>query len=90
MEPDAVIRIGREALLLTMLLSAVPVLATMVVGLVISLVQATVQLQEQTLTQVPKIVVVYVVLMAGGTWMLSLLLQFAESMLLGIGVVGRG
>ena len=72
MEPDAVIRIGREALLLTMLLSAVPVLATMVVGLVISLVQATVQLQEQTLTQVPKIVVVYVVLMAGGTWMLSL------------------
>lgn len=89
MEPDTVIRIGREALLLTMILSALPVLSTMLVGLVISLVQATIQLQEQTLSQVPKIIVVYVVLMAGGMWMLSLLMQFAVQMLEGIGSVGR-
>lgn len=90
MEPDTVIRIGREALLLTMILSALPVLSTMVVGLVISLVQATIQLQEQTLSQVPKIIVVYVVLMAGGMWMLAQLMQFAVMMLQGIGDVGRG
>jgi len=89
MEPDTVIRIGREALLLTMILSALPVLSTMVVGLVISLVQATIQLQEQTLSQVPKIIVVYVVLMAGGMWMLAQLMQFAVMMLEGIGSVGR-
>lgn len=89
MEAETVIRIGREALLLTMLLSALPVLATMVVGLIISLIQATVQLQEQTLSQVPKIVVVYVVLMAGGMWMLAQLMQFAILMFEGIGRVGR-
>ena len=87
MEPEAAIRIGREALLLAIVLSAIPVIGAMVVGLVISLFQAATQIQEQTLTQVPKIVVVYGVLMAGGMWMLTQLLTFSAQLFSAIGSV---
>lgn len=87
MEPEAAIRIGREALLLAIVLSAIPVIGAMIVGLVISLFQAATQIQEQTLTQVPKIVVVYGVLMAGGMWMLTQLLTFSAQLFTAIGSV---
>lgn len=87
MEPEAAIRVGREALLLAIVLSAIPVIGAMIVGLVISLFQAATQIQEQTLTQVPKIIVVYGVLMAGGMWMLTQLLTFAAQLFTAIGTV---
>ncbi len=87
MDPEVAIRIGRDALQLAIVLSALPVLASMVVGLVISLFQAATQIQEQTLTQVPKIVVTYGVLIAAGMWMLQGLIQFAAKMLTMIGSV---
>ncbi|MBI4237057.1 MAG: flagellar biosynthesis protein FliQ [Deltaproteobacteria bacterium] len=55
---DFFIEAASKALWLTLLLSAGPVLAAMVVGLVISILQATTQIQEQTLTFVPKLVVI--------------------------------
>lgn len=82
MEPSAAIQIGRDALLLAIVLSSLPVLAAMVIGLVVSLVQAATQIQEQTLAQVPKIVVTYAVLMAAGMWMIVQLIEFARKMLL--------
>jgi flagellar biosynthetic protein FliQ len=84
MTPDTVLRIGRETLLLTLLLSALPVLAAMLVGLIISLFQAATQIQEQTLTIVPKIIVVFVVLSISGLWMLQQLVQFSTVLLEGI------
>ncbi len=81
MEPDVALRIGREALLLTLLITAPPVLAAMFVGLVVSLFQAATQLQEQTLTFVPKLVAVFVVLAITGMWMISLLMRFSTSIL---------
>ena len=87
MEPETAIRIGRDALLLSIILSSLPVMAAMVVGLVVSLVQAATQIQEQTLAQVPKIVVTYGVLMAAGMWMLMQLIEFARNMLSMISVV---
>lgn len=82
MEPSTAIQIGRDALLLAIVLSSLPVLAAMVIGLVVSLVQAATQIQEQTLAQVPKIVVTYAVLMAAGMWMIVQLIEFARKMLL--------
>ncbi|HEY7120817.1 MAG TPA: flagellar biosynthesis protein FliQ [Tepidisphaeraceae bacterium] len=89
MDSDAVLHIGREALLLTLVLSALPVLAAMLVGLLVSLFQAATQIQEQTLTFVPKIIATFVVLAIGGAWMLQQLTQFSILLIESISEVGR-
>ena len=81
MEPDVVVRIGREALLVGICVCAPPVLAAMAIGLLVSLLQAATQVQEQTLTFVPKLIVVCVVLAVLGIWMLGQLTQFAAALL---------
>jgi flagellar biosynthetic protein FliQ len=80
MDAESVLHIGREALLLVLILSAAPVLTAMVVGLVISLIQAATQVQEQTLTFVPKIVAAFLALAIAGTWMLGQIVQFASAL----------
>ena len=80
MDAESVLHIGREALLLVLILSAAPVLTAMVVGLVISLIQAATQVQEQTLTFVPKIVAAFLALAIAGTWMLTQIVQFATAL----------
>ena len=55
MSPEMIVRIMREGLLMVLLLSGGPMLASMLVGLVVSLLQATTQIQEQTLSYVPKL-----------------------------------
>ena len=63
---DWLVRIAREGLYLAVLVSAPAVLASLVVGLVVSLFQATTQIQEQTLTFVPKLVGVVAILAISG------------------------
>lgn len=75
------IGISKEALFLTLILTAPPVLAAMVVGLVISILQATTQIQEQTLTFVPKLVTVIMALAFLGPQMLEQLVTFASRLL---------
>lgn len=72
---------AQQALFLVLLLSAPPVLAAMVVGLAISLLQATTQIQEQTLTFVPKMVVVILVLVFFGSMGMNQLVGFTKSLL---------
>ena len=81
MEPHGVVRIGREALMVGLCVFAPPVLAAMAIGLLVSLLQAATQVQEQTLTFVPKLIVVCVVLAVLGIWMLGQLTQFAAALL---------
>ncbi|HSI35017.1 MAG: flagellar biosynthesis protein FliQ [Phycisphaerae bacterium] len=88
MDGDVVLRIGREALVLTLILSAIPVLAAMVVGLIISLFQAATQIQEQTLTFVPKIVVTFAAIAIAGPWMLQQLIAFCVPLFEEIALVG--
>ena len=68
--------ITREALYLTLIASALPILISLIVGFMISLFQATTQIQEQTLTFAPKILVVFGVLAAAGPWIGHQLLAF--------------
>ena len=89
MDADTVLRIGREALLLVLILSAGPVLAAMAVGLIVSLIQASTQIQEQTLSFVPKIVATYAVIALAGLWILQQLIQFATVLFDSIGMLGR-
>jgi flagellar biosynthesis protein FliQ len=78
---EMIIRIVREALLLVLLISAAPMLASMLVGFVVSVFQATTQIQEQTLSYVPKLVAVFLTLAIMGPWMLAQALRFAKVIL---------
>lgn len=71
------VSLAGEALWLILLLSLPPLLASLVVGLVISLLQALTQVQEQTLTFVPKIIATILVLIITAGWMLDTLREFA-------------
>jgi flagellar biosynthetic protein FliQ len=75
--PEAIIRILREALVLVLLLSAPPMLGGMIVGFLISVFQATTQIQEQTLSYVPKLVTVFVALAIAGPWIIAQAVRFA-------------
>jgi flagellar biosynthesis protein FliQ len=78
---ELIIRITREALILVLLLSGGPMLASMLVGFVVSLFQATTQIQEQTLSYVPKLVAVLVTMIVIGPWMLVQAVLFARNLL---------
>ncbi len=75
------ITISQQSLYLVLILSAPAVLVAMVVGLLISLVQATTQVQEQTLTFVPKLVAVMVMLALTGPWLMVQLISFTQNVL---------
>lgn len=77
--PEYFIGIAKQTLFLSLVLTGPPVMAAMLVGLTISILQATTQIQEQTLTFVPKLFTVVAVLALAGPWMLAQLVAFASS-----------
>lgn len=81
MESQLALRIGQEALWMVLLVSA-PVLGlSLLVGLVVSIFQATTQLNEQTLAFVPKIVAVLAAALVFGPWMMTTLVNYASRLL---------
>jgi flagellar biosynthetic protein FliQ len=74
---DMFTRLASEGLWLVLILSLLPLLASLIVGLVVSLFQALTQIQEQTLTFVPKIIATILVLMITAGWMMDTLREFA-------------
>lgn len=79
-----VIAIGKEALQTVLLVAAPPLGLGLLVGLIISIFQATTQIQEQTLTFIPKIVAVLVSIVIFGPWMLRVIISFTESIYLNL------
>ena len=77
MTPQMVVSIGREALMLTLMISAPMLLFGLVIGLIISIFQAVTQIQEMTLTFVPKILAVAIALLIFLPWMINKLTDFA-------------
>ena len=80
MTPDSVIDIAQEALYVTALLAAPMLLTALGVGLVIGMVQAATQIQEMTLSFIPKLIGVAVALIVAGHWMISLVVNFTEEL----------
>jgi flagellar biosynthetic protein FliQ len=72
----AVMELGRNAIAVTLMLSAPMLLAALVVGLVISIVQAITQINEVTLSFVPKILAVFGALALAGPWLMSTMLSY--------------
>ena len=78
---DIVLRVIREGLLLVIVLSAPPLLASLVLGLLIGVFQAATQIQDQTVSFVPKLLVVIVVLAALGPLLGAQLLRFTQTVM---------
>ena len=81
MTPEIIMTIARETLLTSMLLAAPPLIIGLLVGIVISVFQTVTQIQEQTLTFVPKLIAIFLALLIFGPWMLKLLLEFSINIL---------
>jgi len=80
MTPELVIYIGREAVYTVLLIAGPLLIGSILIGLTISIFQATTQIQEQTLTFVPKIVGVFIMIVVFGPWMLNILLAFTQNL----------
>ena len=80
MTDTAVLEIALQAILIAAKLCAPILLVTLAVGFGISLLQAVTQIQEVTLTFVPKLVAVAVVIMVAGNWMLSEMVGFTSDL----------
>jgi flagellar biosynthesis protein FliQ len=77
---DILVRLTREGLLLALVLSAPVVLSALLVGLFVSVVQATTQIQEQTLSFAPKLVAVMLALAITGPWIGAQLVRFTTAL----------
>ncbi len=78
MNPQMVVSIGREALILMLMISGPMLLFALVVGVSIALFQAVTQIQEMTLTFVPKILAVATALLVFLPWMINMLTDFTR------------
>lgn len=88
MEQSQIMEVGSQAMWVTLEI-ALPVLGvSLIVGLLVSIFQAVTQLQEPTLTFIPKILAVVVVIVVAGPWMMNTLLSFTIDLWSGISMVG--
>jgi flagellar biosynthetic protein FliQ len=80
MSPDILVEVGRKAIWITLMISAPMLLTGMFVGLVISILQSVTQIQEITLTFVPKILAVFIVFLIAIPWISSVLIVFTQDL----------
>jgi flagellar biosynthetic protein FliQ len=89
MTPETVMTMGRTAMEVTLMVSAPLLLVALVVGLIISIFQAATQINEATLSFIPKLIAVFVALVVAGPWMLSTMLDYMRQVFTGIpGMIG--
>jgi flagellar biosynthetic protein FliQ len=89
MTPDTVLTIVEQALEMGVLLSAPMLGAALVTGLLVSLFQAATQINEMTLSFIPKLLVLVLVLIVAGPWMVNLMVDYMQRLFAGIpGMIG--
>ncbi len=89
MSENMVMSIVKEGLYTSMIVAGPILILTLLIGLIISIIQATTQIQEQTLTFLPKLIVAGLVLAVGGNWMLNELIKFTNKIMNMISVINR-
>lgn len=82
MSPDYAVQVGRDALLMVMLVSAPMLGLGLLVGILVSIFQATTSIQEQTLVFIPKIIAIFVAILLFGPWIMSILVDYTRSIFL--------
>ncbi len=89
MTPETIMSIARHALEVTLLLSMPLLLAALIIGLVVGIFQAATQINESTLSFIPKLVGVALALMVAGPWMLQVITGYTRELFISIpGLLG--
>lgn len=78
MTPETVITIGQQAVEMTLMLSAPLLLSALVIGLVVSIFQAATQINEMTLSFIPKLLGIFLVLIFAGPWMVNMMVDYIQ------------
>ncbi len=78
MTPQTVLTIGQNAIEMTLMVSAPLLIAALAIGLLISIFQAATQINEATLSFIPKLVAIFVVMVIAGPWMLQMLIDYIQ------------
>jgi flagellar biosynthetic protein FliQ len=81
MTPEIIMSMGRQAIEVTLMVATPLLLVTLVIGLIVSIFQAATQINETTLSFIPKLVGIFITLIIGGSWMLSVLTDYLRSVL---------
>ncbi|OJW92683.1 flagellar biosynthesis protein FliQ [Thiobacillus sp. 65-1402] len=89
MTPESVMTIGRTALETTILVASPVLLVTLVVGLLIAVFQAATQINDASLSFIPKVIAVLVTFAIAGPWMLTVMTDYMRRVLTGLpGIIG--
>ena len=89
MTPESVMTMGRTAMEVTLMVAAPMLLVALIIGLIVSIFQATTQINEATLSFIPKLVGIFVALIVAGPWMLSVMLDYMRNVFNSIpGLIG--
>ncbi len=80
MTEELIIKLGQDALKTTALIAGPMLLATLVIGLLVSIFQALTQINEATLTFIPKMIVVSLIIVLAGPWMLDVLSSYTVNL----------
>jgi len=81
MTPDSVLDIGQRALEVTTVLGGVVLIPALLVGLLVAMFQAATQINEMTLSFIPKLLVVALIFMLAGPWMLRVIMTFSINLI---------
>ncbi len=90
MSPENAMTIGRQALEITFMVSAPLLLAALITGLVISIFQAATQINEMTLSFIPKLLVMFLVMIIAGPWMLGIMMDYMQQLYSNIPWIASG
>jgi flagellar biosynthetic protein FliQ len=89
MTPETVMTMGRDAMQVCLMVAAPLLLVALVIGLIVSIFQAATQINESTLSFIPKLVGIFIALIVAGPWMLSVMLDYMRQVFTGIpGMIG--
>jgi flagellar biosynthetic protein FliQ len=78
MTPETVMTLAQQAMEMTLMIAAPLLLSALVVGLVVSIFQAATQINEMTLSFIPKLLVMFLVLMLSGSWMIGTMVDYVQ------------
>jgi flagellar biosynthesis protein FliQ len=84
MTPESIMSMGHQAILVTLMVAAPMLLVALVIGLVVSIFQAATQINEATLSFIPKLIGIFATLVLAGPWMLTVLTDYLRSVLTNI------
>mgnify|MGYP003480960155 FL=1 len=89
MTEELIIKLGQDALKTTALLATPLLLSTLVIGLLVSIFQAVTQINEATLTFVPKMIIIALILVFAGPWMMDVMSSYTINLLESISTMVR-